>query len=347
MGLLSNRITIYVMRRLLVMVPMFLGISILTFVMVRATGSPEDLVLPPGTNHDKTRAIIRRQYGLDEPYYKQYLIWLDNFFSWEFGYSGLFNSQNPSKNINELIYQTAKLQYIALFLSILISIPLGVKAARSRGKPADTIVSALALLGLSMPIYVSGFLLILIFGGGGLNWFPVKGAYEPFRREFRKEVTWDTLIHDFGEQMTLLGSNIQDTTEHMFLPLIAITFSSLALITRLVRSNMLEVLGQDFIFSARANGLDERAIIWKHALRNAIIPVITFIGLAVGGALAGAPITETVFTWPGLGIYYVSAIRMIDMSLILGITMILTILILLSNLITDIVYAVIDPRVTI
>jgi ABC-type dipeptide/oligopeptide/nickel transport system permease component len=346
-GFFGNRIVVYIIRRVLVMIPMFLGISILTFIMVRAMGNPEDLFIGSGQNIEATRAAIRRQYGLDKPYYRQYLIWLENFLNWDFGYSGVFKTNNPYKEVNLLIYHTARLQYIALFLSVIISIPLGVQAAKSRGKTMDTVTSAFALLGLSMPIYVSGYLLIVTFGGGGLDWFPVKGAYKEFRPEFRDEFSWDRMFNDTDYMMSLLLDNLKDSAWHLVLPLIALTFVQLALITRLVRSSMLEVLGQDYILAARANGLDERTIIWKHAMRNAVIPVITFVGISVGTALAGAPITETVFSWPGLGRRYVTAITLIDMSMILGITMIITVLILLSNLLADILYVIVDPRITV
>lgn len=339
----TNRIIIYTIRRLLVMIPLFFGVSLITFSMSKLIGDPTDQLLGLGRGREVALKLIREQYGLDQPLHIQYFKWLENFVTWKFGYSGIYKLKDPSPIIDELMYQTAKMQYSAIFLALAIAIPLGIIAARNRGSNLDSFVSGIALLGLSMPIFVSGILLIIIFGGGGLNWFPVAGANTPHR----VEVDWSVFFQNFDHQWSLLWTNIADSNLHLTLPLIALTFAFLALNTRLVRSNMLEVLNQDYILAARANGIKERTIIWRHALRNAILPVVTFVGLSIGAALGGAPITETVFGWPGLGKAYITAILLLDMSLVLGITMIITLLILFSNLITDLLYVVIDPRITI
>lgn len=339
----QNRVVIYTLRRILVMIPLFLGVSILTFSMVKMIGDPTDLVVGAGAGREEMLKIISQQFGLNKPVTEQYYIWLKKFVTWQFGYSGIFKVKSPAPMVNKLIYQTAKMQYAALFLSIIISIPLGIQAAKKRGTTSDTLVSAIAIIGLSMPIYVSGIVLIKVFGGGGLNWFPVAGANTPHR----DEVNWSNFFSNFDYQSHLWWTNSIDSLVHLTLPLIALTFASLSLITRLMRSNMLEVLKQDYILAARANGIEERVIIWKHALRNAILPIVTFVGLSIGAALGGAPITETVFSWPGLGKTYVQSIQIFDMSLILGITMIITVMIFFSNLATDLFYAVVDPRLTI
>ena len=337
---ISNRITIYISRRFLVLIPLWFGTAVLTFGMVRSMGSPDDLYQGTGRQRDVAVAIIRKQFGLDQPLHIQFWMWLQNFFTWKFGYSGYFKLEDPSPRINDLIFQTAKLQYPALIIAIAISIPLGIIAAKNRTKISDTFVSALALIGYSMPIYLSGYLLITIFSGAGLNLFPSGGSAVPNR----PRVEWNLVFNNDPEALDRLIFNIKDDLWHLVLPLLALTFFQLALFTRLIRSSMLEILGQDYILAARANGVSERTIIWKHALRNAIIPTITFIAISLGTALGGAPITETVFSWPGLGKVYVSSIFLIDMSVILGITMIITTLILFSNLLADILYVIIDPR---
>ncbi len=339
----QNRVVIYTARRLLVMIPLFLGVSLLTFTMTKAIGDPTEQALGAGASREIRIAILKKQYGLDDPVYLQYLKWLGNFLKWEFGFSGIYLTSDPSPMINKLIYQTAKLQYAALILATMISIPLGITAARKRGTSIDTTVSAIAFIGLSMPIYVSGILLIKIFGGGGLNILPVTGA----NTANREEVNWADFFSNNSYQLPLWWHNVLDSIIHITLPLMALTFATLSLTTRLIRSNMLEVLNQDYILAARANGIEEKVIIWRYALRNAILPVVTFIGLAIGGALGGAPITETVFNWPGLGKVYIQAIQVLDMSIILAITMIITTMVLLSNLATDLFYAVIDPRISI
>lgn len=356
----NNKIVIYTIRRLLVMIPLFFGISILTFGMIRAAGDPRKTFVGSGVGRNFAIHQITIQFGLDKPLHVQYFLWLQHFVTWTFGYTGLYKVQNPAPIVNVLLMQTAKMQYISIFLAFIISVPLGVIAAKNRGNGRDASVSALALIGLSMPIYVSGIALIIVFGTGGTfqsmlhsfgmpqiqarNFvFPNGGAETPFR----PNVDWGKFFSDFNHQWPLLWSNIADSSRYLVLPVVALTFASLSLTTRLLRSSMLEVLNQDYILSARANGLSERTITWKYALRNAILPVVTFLGLAIGSALAGAPITETVFSWPGLGKAYVQAVLSFDLSLTLGITMIITVMILLSNLITDLFYAVIDPRITI
>ena len=338
----ENRVFVYIIRRFMVLIPLWFGTAVLTFAMVRAMGSPADLYIGTGRQRDVAVAIIEEQFGLNEPLHIQFWIWLQNFFTWEFGYSGYFKVKDPSPFINELIFQTAKLQYPALFIAISLSIPLGIIAAKNRSKLSDTLVSALALIGYSMPIYLSGYILIVVFSGGGVDIFPTGGSAIPNR----PDVQWNLVFDGDENALDRLIFNIQDDLWHLVLPLVALSFFQLALYTRLIRSSMLEVLNQDYILAARANGLNERTIIWKHALRNAIIPTITFIALSLGTALGGAPITETVFSWPGLGKVYVSSIFLIDMSIILGITMIITTLILLSNLLADILYVVIDPRLS-
>ncbi|MHA2032895.1 MAG: hypothetical protein ACW99Q_26295, partial [Candidatus Kariarchaeaceae archaeon] len=185
----SNRVMVYIIRRIIIMIPLFFGISILTFLMVRSYGSPTDAITGSGVGREVTVAILEKQYGLDQPLHIQYWLWLQSFVKWEFGYSVLFNTSSPAADINKLIWLTAKLQYSAIFLSILIAIPLGVHAARNRGSTVDSVVSGIALLGLSMPIYVSGIMLIFVFGigisiGPWFIQFPTHGAYTTFREEF-------------------------------------------------------------------------------------------------------------------------------------------------------------------
>ena len=193
-------------------------------------------------------------------------------------------------------------------------------------------------------------LIILVRSYSALNWIPIKNAYTPYREEAS---FWDfiTKPNGFADVRNTLPNKIvfwQDMGDdiiHLFLPTFTLTIISLATVTRLVRSNMLEILRQDFILAARANGLSERTIIWKHALRNAIIPVITLVALAFGFSIGGAPITETVFSWPGLGYRYIQAVFSLDMVIVLSVTMIITVAVLLSNLLADIVYVFVDPRI--
>ncbi|MCK5140742.1 MAG: ABC transporter permease, partial [Candidatus Heimdallarchaeota archaeon] len=181
----------------------------------------------------------------------------------------------------------------------------------------------------------------------GLGWFPAAKAHRiPTPTPVFSGTNWDLFWG--GEWATWWGNvtlRLGDSLIHMVLPTVTLLFNFMAIYTRLVRSTMLEVLRQDYILAARANGIAERIITWKHAFRNTLVPVVTFVGLFLATALAGAPITETLFTWPGLGFKYVSAIGLLDFPMILGTVAVLTILILLGNLITDIVYVAVDPRI--
>ncbi len=220
----------------------------------------------------------------------------------------------------------------------------------------DSAVSAIALFGLSMPIFVTGIILILTLAGRVFGWFPSNGAhaisvYLPSRTP-GEWISEDLATNWFS--IVWWGKFIQnwliftiDSIEHMVLPLITLAFAIMATFSRLTRASMLEILRQDYILAARANGLSERDVIWKHGFRNVLLPLVTFLGLSVGGLLAGAPITETVFTWPGLGIYFVASLGVLDFPVMLTITMLISTMILLSNLITDIAYTFVDPRVTI
>jgi peptide/nickel transport system permease protein len=214
----------------------------------------------------------------------------------------------------------------ALFFSLIIAIPVGVLSARRQYSKLDVSITTISLVGTCIPVFYLGIVGILFFSYY-LGWFPPFGAH--------------TLLAD----RYLFGNYTLDELWHLTLPTAILTFATLAPVVLLVRSSMLEVLRQDYILAARAGGLSERAVIYKHALRNALIPVVTYVGLYFGGMLAGAPITETVFNWPGVGRLYVQATSKLDFPLIMGITVFITLMTLFANLITDIAYAYVDPRI--
>ncbi len=341
------RLTTYVIRRLLTLIPLFIAICVMTFVMVSGMGDPVALLLlgkQRATEQD--RINLTRKLGLDQPIYVQFLMWFYNLIRGNMGNS--FTSGAPINGmIGGLVWETLKLQLAAFALALAVSIPLGVIAAKYQNTWIDSTASALALLGQSMPIFVFGLVLIYIFSGYGLGWFPAAKAHRvPAPTKVFSDTNWNLFWGgDFSTWWSNVGLRLSDSILHMALPTITLLFNFMALYTRLVRSTMLEVLQQDYILSARANGIAERVITWKHAFRNTLIPVVTFVGLFLATALAGAPITETLFTWPGLGFKYVQAIGFLDFPMILGTTAILTILILIGNLATDIVYVAVDPRI--
>jgi len=317
----------YIVRRMLYLVPLFFGISMLNFSLMNIAGDPVRLMTlgNPGLNIGQVRENLRAYYGLDKPVYVQYGIWL-----WRFLNLDLGNSFYSGLPVNTVIgfyaWETIKLELAALLFALVVGVPIGIYSARKQYSKLDFVVTSSAILGISIPIFYMGIVLIIIFSFF-LGWVPSFGAHslQTFRYPF--------------------GSYFIDELWHIVLPAFAIGWVSMALYTRLVRSSMLEILRQDYILAARASGLSERTIIFKHALRNAAIPLVTYVGLSIGTLLAGAPMTETVFTWPGLGYLYVNAVTKLDFPVIMGINMIITLMILAVNLVTDLIYGIIDPRI--
>ena len=338
----GQRMTIYIVRRLLAMIPIFLGISIITFAMLNMVGDPVQIAIGQSRIKDpKYKEYLRKKFGLDKPPYMRYLIWLKGFITGDLGTS-IYDNTRVETYLKAMAWETLKLQFVGFFIGIVIAIPLGVWAAKYMNTGIDITVSTIALLGLSMPIFVTGILLIYIFG----QKLPTSGAHSVNAPWFPDDNYWELIRQ--GLIITAIKNFIiitADSIKHLILPSITLAFAGMASYTRIVRSSMLEILRQDFILAARANGLPEQVITWKHAFRNATIPVATFVGLFLGGALAGAPITETVFSWPGLGQFYIIALGRFDYPILLGLNMIITLLILTANLLTDIAYVYLDPRI--
>jgi ABC-type dipeptide/oligopeptide/nickel transport system permease component len=275
------------------------------------------------------KQFLRHYYGLDLPIPVQYFRWLTNFLTGNFG-----NSIYGNKPVNQLIaslsWETVKLQLVSIIISFLIAIPAGIYAAVKQRSATDYTVSSISIMGISLPVFFTAVVFILVFSYD-LGWFPSAGAHGA-----------PTLWPVFG-----IRNPILDEIAHLVLPALVLTLASVAYNVRLLRAGMLEVLRQDYIMAAKASGIQERTILYKYALKNAITPLLTLLGLSIGGAIGGAPMTETVFSWPGLGYQFVLAAGRLDFPVVMGITMLITIFILLANLITDLAYAWVDPRVTI
>jgi ABC-type dipeptide/oligopeptide/nickel transport system permease component len=219
-----------------------------------------------------------------------------------------------------------ELQILAIVLAIVIGIPVGVYSSKHQYSKADYAITTTAIFGYSMPTFWLGIMLIIIFSLD-LGWLPGSGAGSV------SSYWW--------------GNPFLDWFAHLILPTLVLTYVDLATIVRLIRANMLEVMRQDYILAARASGLSERTVTYRYALRNAISPVVTIIGLGFGAALGGAPALETTFSWPGLGYAFTEAALALDIPLVQGITIVITLMVLVANLITDLAYAFLDPRVTI
>ncbi len=364
----ENRIVIFSIRRVFAIMLMFIAIAWFTFFISNTITDPIQLLLGNiriGRDQQATR--LKLLFGFIDPVtYKPYTLW-DRFMTWTYGflhfdYGLSYISKQPVQSIiGPFIWETLKMQVISLIIAFTISVLLGVLAAYYHQTFIDSLVSMIALLGLSMPIFVTGILALLIFGGIGLNWFPNGGAhFVPVLQERYCGVCGPDPSSFFSQNIGSKYSNLSwwmdyfqiffwytyDSIWHLVLPVLTLAFATMATFARLTRGTMLEVMREDYILSARANGLSERSVIMNHALPNVMLPIITFLGLSIGGLLAGAPITETVFNWPGLGQLYVKAVFSFDINMVMAMVLIITIMILIANMLTDIVYTYLDPRIS-
>ncbi len=310
---------------------MFFGITFLVFSIERLAGDPVKLLTAGQTRvTEQQRQLLRQYFGLDKPLYVQYFLWLSELSTGNLGYAYTTGGGAPvSTLIGQRAIATLELQLLGLAFSLLIAIPIGVLSAKRRYSKLDLAVTNTALVGTSIPIFFLGIVVILVFSAktGGL--LPYGG------------------LQSISPTQYPYGSAILDQLWHLVLPTSVYTFAILAPVVLLVRSSMLEVLRQDYVLAAKASGLSDRTVTYKHGLRNALLPVTTYVGLYFGGLLTGAPITETVFNWPGVGRLFVDAINTLDFPVIQGVVVIVTLMTLVANVITDISYAFIDPRIRI
>lgn len=314
----------YLIRRLVFSIALVLGVSAIVFFLINAIGSPVDMLMAdrPGVTDEAIRSL-KAYYHLDQGVFTRYVIWLANVARGNFGRSITYN-QPVSSMLVEFGLETLKLQVPAIILGLGLAIVIATTAAVRQYSRTDFSVMTGALLGHSMPGFLVGILLILIFAYW-LGIFPSYGAY--------------------STRFPLFDSNLADGLWHMVLPLTMLTFFNTATLTLLLRANMVDVLRHDYIMAARASGLPQRRVVFGHALRNAIIPVLMYLGILFGLMLATAPVTESVFTWPGAGYLYLNAIQQLDYPVIMAETLVVTLMLVVFTLITDIAYVLIDPRI--
>ncbi len=306
------------LSKLLKFIPLLLGISLVSFFMIHlAPGDPTQIFISPQVKPEDL-AIIKENLGLNKPLIIQYLIWLKNIFQCNWGYS-FITGQPVFTMIAERIPATLLLMGSSFILTFLITIPLGIFSALKKGTLWDTLITLLAFAGMSMPTFWLAMLFILFFALQ-LGWFPTSG-------------------------MTDFSGNPFSVVSHLVLPVTVLTLGSLAGLIKYQRNSMLQVLDQLYIKSARARGLPEKTVIWKHALKNSLIPIITIIGLSLPGLFGGAVITEQIFGWPGMGSLGIQAIFQRDYPLIMGEIMFSSILIILGNQLADFLYTLVDPRI--
>jgi peptide/nickel transport system permease protein len=328
----------YIIKRLAMLVPVLLGVSIIAFSLIHlAPGDPARTMLGERATQEQLNEI-REKYGLDKPVYVQYGIWLNGVLHGDLGRS-ITTHEHVSKEIMDRFPNTIELAIAAMLFAIVVGGFAGILSASKQYSITDYTFMGIALFGISMPVFWLGIMLMMIFGVW-LGWLPIGGRIDlliPYQRITGFMVIDSIITGNFKALISVL--------RHLILPAIALGTIPMAMIARVTRSSMLEVLRQDFIRTERAKGLSERAVIYKHAVRNAMVPVVTVIGLNFGLLLAGAILTETVFSWPGLGRLVVEAVYERDYPLVVGSILVFAIIFVFVNLITDIFYTYIDPRI--
>jgi peptide/nickel transport system permease protein len=316
----------YVVRRFLASIVVVLGVTLITLVLMdrtRGTYVPGIDLNPALRPEDIAR--LRTNLGLDQPFYMWYLTWIWNVMHGDFGRSMIDGSPVMS-HILERLPNTLELTGTAIVIGILLSIPLGIVGALRRGSKADHALTVVSVAGFAVPQFWMGLLLILVFSvtfeQHGLPWLPSSGATSP-----------------------LNGGDILDRIVHLIMPATVLAFFYLSVWSRFTRSSMLEVLSQDYIRTARAKGMSERRVVYLHGLRNALIPLITLVGLELPGLVSGGLVVEVVFGWPGIGRLAFERALQYDYSTVMGVTFFATLLVVAGNLLADVLYAVLDPRI--
>jgi peptide/nickel transport system permease protein len=313
----------FIIKRILQYVPLILGVVIIIFLLVHmAPGDPTYILVGEISDEEFIRAA-RARLGLDKPLHEQFLIYIYNVLRGDLGYSYL-RSTTVSSLVLSRIPATLLLVLTAMFISALIGIILGAIAAARKGV-IDLSLSMLSLVGISIPYFWLAQILLIVFAVT-LGLFPIGGMIS-IRENYQ------------GIQYIL------DVMHHLALPATTLAIFNIAYTTKITRGSVLEALTQDYIITARSKGIPERRVIFKHALRNALIPVVTYTGLNTGALLVGAILTETVFSWPGMGSLLYDSIRLRDYPVILGIFIYGSIMVITANMIVDILYGILDPRV--
>lgn len=320
--------TLYLLKRLLLMVPLLLGITLISFVVIHlAPGEPTDLqtdLNPEAGIELKNR--LRAQYGLDQPLVVQYGLWIKRLAHLDFGNSFSQDHRPVWDKIVERLPITILINVLSISLILLVAVPIGILSATRRNSLFDRWTTLLVFIGFATPSFWLALLLMDYFGVY-LGWLPISG------------------IKSLGHEYLSANGQFWDVIHHLLLPVLVSAFGGLAGFSRYMRSNMLEVIQQDYILTARAKGLPERLVIGKHALRNALLPLITILGLSVPGLIGGSVIFESIFAIPGMGKLFYDGVMMRDYPLIMGVLVIGACLTLLGNLLADIGYALADPRI--
>jgi len=329
----------YLLRRLVGFAAVLIGVSIITFGLSHLVPTDPAIVALGDHATDEQIDAFREKYGLNKPVPEQYWIYVTNLIQGDLGIS-LRTRRPVAADLHDFFPATFELSLTALVLSILIGIPAGVVSATARNRLPDHVVRLLSLIGGSVPIFWLGLILIGFFYGR-LGWLPGGARIDKF-------IPPPPMVTGLFTVDSLLAGNYKafwSSVHHLLLPALALGYFSTAIIARMMRSSMLEVLPQMYVLAARAKGLRQGKVVWRHAARNALIPAVTTIGVTFGSLLSGAVLTETIFSWPGLGRYATSSAINLDFPAVMGVTLLAALVYTATNLIVDVGYHWLDPRI--
>lgn len=334
-------ISVFIARRLLLMIPVLLGITLVAFIVSHAV--PADPIISNlGQRAQDDPSIVaryRHEWGLDQPLPMQYLIYLKNLLHGDLGVS--ITTRRPvTDDLRQYFPATLELATAAIIFSVLIGIPLGVLAAVRRNRLADHLSRLFSLIGISVPVFWLGLIALIVFYKN-LGWFPGSGQIDVGIREPRTITGMLVVDSLLTGDWPALGNGLW----HLVLPAVVLGSYTMGLITRMTRGSMLEVLALDYIRTARAKGLRAATVVFRHALRNAIMPTLTLVGLAYGSLLSGAVLTETIFSWPGIGRYATSTAGGLDFPAIMGVAILTAFVFVVLNLVVDVLYGVLNPQI--
>jgi peptide/nickel transport system permease protein len=328
----------YAVRRAFTVIPVLLGVSLLVFGFIHLIpGDPALTMLGERATPEKV-AEVRQRLGLDRPVYEQYLIYLGKILRGDLGVS-IVRGDPVATDLLRRFPATVELAVAAIMLALTLGVPIGIVSAVWRNSPVDSLSRVWALVGVSMPIFWLGVMLAWVFGVW-LRWLPIGfrldtgTSYEPWT---------NFMILDTALQGNWAA--FRDSLRHLVLPAVALATIPLAIIARMTRGSMLEVLSRDYIRTAEAKGLPQGVVVLHHALRNALLPVMTVVGLQVGRLLSGAILTETIFSWPGIGLWVYESIESRDYAIVQGASLFIAVVFVTVNLVTDLLYAAVDPRI--
>lgn len=333
----------YIVKRLVLLFVCLLGVVTLVFLLVRVMPGDAARVLAGRSADPQTVELIRQTLGLDQPLFQQYVQYLKNLLRLDFGRS-LITRAPIIEEIKRHFPPTFELVSLSLLLTMFMGLGLGVWSAIRKDGPVDNLIRIITMSGVSMPIFWLAILLQLVLASI-LRVLPVEGRLS-IELTISQPIWHITGLYLVDSLLTGNWAALGDSLKHLLLPAFCISYGQLAAVARMTRASMLEVLNQEYVRTARASGFHERTVIFKYALRNALLPIVTVLGLSYGFLLGGSVLVESVFSWPGLGRYVVNSIFARDMPAIIAVVILMSFVVMLLNLIVDVLYVTIDPRIT-